>query len=194
MLPLLIGPAAFLIMTTWQRWRTVVADERVRLAGSLREFVDEPWHDPSRLTIVEGTAVFLNRGKDTVPLALRANVEHNGVRHRQTVIVSVDAEAVPRIAPDDRVRIDHLGYRDDGIVHVTVRVGYIEPPTSPPPWPPSIPTRPRVNSTWPAPIARKPQPRRGFQKSYRPRRCCSRSTVTAGSWLSSSSSTAATPT
>ncbi|MFE3099458.1 potassium transporter Kup [Nocardia tengchongensis] len=130
-LPLLIGLAAFLVMTTWQRGRTVVADERVRLEGSLREFVDELWHDPSRLTIVDGTAVFLNRGKDTVPLALRANVEHNGVRHRQTVIVSVETEPVPRIAPDDRVRIDHLGYRDDGIVHVTVRVGYMETPDVP---------------------------------------------------------------
>ncbi|MFE4458343.1 potassium transporter Kup [Nocardia tengchongensis] len=130
-LPLLIGLAAFLIMTTWQRGRIVVADERVRLEGSLREFVDELWHDPARLTIVDGTAVFLNRGKDTVPLALRANVEHNGVRHRQTVIASVETEPVPRIAPDDRVRIDHLGYRDDGIVHVTVRVGYMETPDVP---------------------------------------------------------------
>ncbi|MGW5230234.1 potassium transporter Kup [Nocardia niigatensis] len=130
-LPLLIGLAAFLVMTTWQRGREVVADERGRLEGSLREFVDELWHDASRLTIVDGTAVFLNRGKDTVPLALRANVEHNSVRHRQTVIVSVDTEPVPRAAPDDRVRLDHLGYRDDGIIHVTVRVGYMETPDIP---------------------------------------------------------------
>lgn len=130
-LPLLIGLATFTVMTTWQRGRTVVADERDRLEGSLREFVDELWHDPARLTIVDGTAVFLNRGKQSVPLALRANVEHNSVRHRHTVIASVETEPVPRISPDDRVRIDHLDYRDDGIFHVTVRVGYMEPPDVP---------------------------------------------------------------
>ncbi|MTE15728.1 potassium transporter Kup [Nocardia aurantiaca] len=130
-LPLLIGLAAFMVMTTWQRGREVVAGKRERLEGPLREFVDELWRDGSRLVTIDRTAVFLNRGKETVPLALRANVEHNGVRHRQIVIASVETEPVPRVSAEDRVRIDHLGYRDDGIVHVTVRGGYMETPDVP---------------------------------------------------------------
>ncbi|MEV6769741.1 potassium transporter Kup [Nocardia sp. NPDC051030] len=130
-LPLLVGIVAFTIMTTWQRGRGLVHAERERREGSLREFIDQLRHHDSGIDTVDGTAVFLSRSKKTVPLALRANVEHNHVRHRQIVIVSVETEEVPRVSEDDRVRVDHLGYTDDGIIHATVRVGYLEPPDVP---------------------------------------------------------------
>ncbi|WP_040814827.1 potassium transporter Kup [Nocardia concava] len=130
-LPLLIGSLAFVLMTTWQRGRRVVVAERERREGSLREFIEDLRHRDPRPAVVEGTAVFLNRGKELAPLALRANVERNHVRHRQIVILSVETESTPRVPPDDRIRIDHLGYTDDGIVHVTVRVGYLERPDVP---------------------------------------------------------------
>ncbi|MEC3919031.1 potassium transporter Kup [Nocardia sp. CDC160] len=130
-LPLLVGIIAFTIMTTWQRGRKVVHAERVRREGSLREFIDELRESDSTPTIVDGTAIFLNRSKETVPLALRSNVENNHVRHRHIVILSVETESVPRIPESDRVRIDHLGYGDDGIIHVAVRVGYLDRPDVP---------------------------------------------------------------
>src|SRR5262249_52975742 len=71
------------------------------------------------------------RGKQTTPLALRANVEHNHVRHEHIVIVSIDVQPVPRVWRDQRVVIDDLGYRDDGIVHVTIRTGYLQTPDVP---------------------------------------------------------------
>nr|WP_198347348.1 KUP/HAK/KT family potassium transporter [Nocardia terrae] len=129
-LPLLIGLVVFTVMTTWQRGRQVVATERNRLEGPLREFLDE-LRDGSNLTTVDGTAVFLDRSKQTVPLALRANVERNRIRHRQIVIVSVETEPVPRVSAGDRIGIDHLDFRDDGVVHITARVGYLESPDVP---------------------------------------------------------------
>ncbi|MFI6655464.1 hypothetical protein ACIBL8_08125 [Streptomyces sp. NPDC050523] len=80
---------------------------------------------------VPGTAVFLNRGKQTAPLAMRANVEHNHVRHEHIVIMSIETEPVPRVAAADRVVVDSLGYADDGIIHVTARIGYMETPDVP---------------------------------------------------------------
>jgi KUP system potassium uptake protein len=128
-LPLLIGVTAFAVMTTWQRGREIVTAERERREGTLRAFVDRLWKDRSRR--VPGTAVFLNRGKRTVPLAMRLNVQHNQVRHEHVVIVSVDTEPVPRVPADARVVVDDLGHPDDGITHVSVRFGYLERPDVP---------------------------------------------------------------
>jgi len=125
-LPLLIGVTAFTVMLTWQRGRSIVTNERDRLEGPLRGFVKRMRAELPKTQCVPGTAVFLNRGKLTAPLALRANLEHNHVRHKHIVIVSIETEPVPRIADDQRVRVDYLGYADDGIIHVTARFGYME--------------------------------------------------------------------
>ncbi|MFE7741537.1 potassium transporter Kup [Nocardia sp. NPDC057455] len=126
-LPLLIGLTAFTVMTTWQRGREIVSAERERREGSLREFIDRlhAGDDPSILR-VPGTAVFLNRGKRTAPLAMRANAEHNHVRHAHVVIMSIETEPVPRVPADQRISVDPLGYTEDGIIHVLARFGYLE--------------------------------------------------------------------
>ncbi|WP_416903750.1 potassium transporter Kup [Micromonospora echinospora] len=130
-LPLLIGLTAFTTMTTWQRGRQIVAAERQRREGSLRDFVDELRDNPRDVRRVPGTAVFLNPRAQTAPLAMRANVEHNHVRHEHLLILSILTEPVPRVAADQHIVVDDLGYADDGIVHVTARFGYMEAPNVP---------------------------------------------------------------
>ncbi|TCC63121.1 potassium transporter Kup [Kribbella pittospori] len=130
-LPLLIAITAFTIMTTWQRGRAVVTAERGRLEGPLDEFIEELRSGGLVSQEVPGTAIFLNRGRTTAPLALRANVEHNQVRHEHVVIVSIETEPVPRVADDQRMTADDLGHGDDGILHVTARFGYMETPDVP---------------------------------------------------------------
>ncbi|SEG83431.1 KUP system potassium uptake protein [Actinacidiphila yanglinensis] len=130
-LPLLIGLTAFTVMTTWQRGRRTVTEERARREGSLREFVDDLREGKPEVLQVPGTAVFLNRDKHTTPLAMRANVEHNHVRHDHVVILCIETVPMPRVGPDERVIIDGLGYSDDGIIHVTARYGYMEKPDVP---------------------------------------------------------------
>ncbi|WP_406360443.1 KUP/HAK/KT family potassium transporter [Streptomyces sp. NBC_01544] len=130
-LPLLIGLTAFTVMTTWQRGRELVTAERARAEGPLPEFVDDLRTGREPTLRAPGTAVFLNRGKETTPLAMRANVEHNHVRHEQVVILALQTEPVPRVPADQRVVVDDLGYADDGIIHVTARFGYMETPDVP---------------------------------------------------------------
>ena len=130
-LPLLIAITAFTVMTTWQRGRQVVTAEREKAEGWLQEFVDQLRSGELEHSTVPGTAIFLNRGRTTTPLALRQNVEHNQVRHEHVVIVALETEPVPRVAPDQRITADDLGYSDDGITHVTVRFGYMENPDVP---------------------------------------------------------------
>src|SRR5262249_6900025 len=99
--------------------------------GSLRSFVDELRVNQPATYLVPGTAVFLNRGKESAPLAMRANAEHNHVRHEHIVIMSVETEPVPRVPAEERIAVDDLGYTDDRIIHVTARFGYMETPDVP---------------------------------------------------------------
>jgi KUP system potassium uptake protein len=130
-LPLLIGVVAFTVMTTWQKGREIVTRARQEAEGPLRGFVEQlPNYDPP-LVRMRGTAVFLNRGKQTTPLAMRANVEHNRVLHDHVIVMSIDTVPVPRLPDDERTTIDELGYRKDGIIYVSARYGYMERPNIP---------------------------------------------------------------
>ncbi|QKG22364.1 potassium transporter Kup [Actinomadura verrucosospora] len=121
-LPLLIAITVFTVMTTWERGREIVTAHRTVKEGPLPEFIEKLHRDGVRR--VPGTAVFPHPTKTTTPIALRANYEHNHVVHEHVVIVSMVSENVPYVPAAERLSIDDLGYRDDGIVHVTVRHGF----------------------------------------------------------------------
>ena len=127
-LPLLIAVIAFSVMTTWQRGRQVVTRAREQAEGQLREFVDGLADCRPPLLRIPGTAVFLNRGKQTAPLAMRANVKHNYALHEHVVIVAIDTLPVPRVPDSERTEVDPLGLAKDGIFHVTTHFGYMEKP------------------------------------------------------------------
>ncbi|MGZ4623414.1 MAG: potassium transporter Kup [Blastococcus sp.] len=128
-LPLLIAIVVFTVMTTWRRGREIVSGNRRKQEGSLSEFVDELYD--RRLPRVPGTAVFPHPGKETTPLALRANVEHNKILHHSVLIVSATSENVPHIPAEERFTVDHLGHEDDNIQHLGVRFGFSDSPDLP---------------------------------------------------------------
>ncbi len=130
-LPLLIGLIAFTVMTTWQHGRQVVTDIRDRMEGSLRQFVRDLKDRRPPLPRIPGTAIFLNRGGITTPLSMKANVDHNHVLHEHVIIVSIETPPVPRVPAEQRITVDDLGYRDDGIYFVSARYGYMERPDVP---------------------------------------------------------------
>jgi KUP system potassium uptake protein len=120
--PLTIAAAVFVVLTTWQRGRRIVTRNRVEEEGPLRDFVKElreinPYRSP-------GTGVFLNANPETTPLAMRGTVEHLNALHDSVVIVSLHTINVPHVPPSERLEIDDLGYRDDGILHITARFGF----------------------------------------------------------------------
>lgn len=130
-LPLLIGLVTFTVLITWQRGRVAVTATRDKVEGSLPEFIgDIVGHEPPYPRI-PGTAVFLNRGTASAPLAMRANVNHNHVLHQQVIIMSIDTLPVPRVPDEERISVDDLGYHDDGIFAVSAKFGYMERPNVP---------------------------------------------------------------
>jgi KUP system potassium uptake protein len=128
-LPLLIAATVFLLMTTWRKGREITVRNRHAAEGSLAEFIEKV--RKHNITRVRGTAVFPHPGKDTTPLALRANLEHNHVLHEHVLIVSARPEGVPHVEPAQMLAADDLGYSDDGIVHLTVRFGFFDNPDIP---------------------------------------------------------------
>jgi KUP system potassium uptake protein len=130
-LPLLIAVVAFTILTTWQRGRALVTHRRELDEGSLNAFIEQLHALDPPLQRGPGTAVFLNRGKVTAPLAMRANVEHNHVLHENVVILSIETTPVPHVPSGERLAFDDLGYDDDGIVYVLARLGYTDEPNVP---------------------------------------------------------------
>jgi KUP system potassium uptake protein len=129
-LPLLVGVLVFTVLITWQQGRRAVTANRRQEEGPLTDLVTKL--HAKQLPRVPGTAIFLNRGKETAPLALRANVEHNHVLHQHVIILSVETVPVPHVPPDQRITaVDDLGYTDDRIVHVTAKFGYMDTPDVP---------------------------------------------------------------
>ena len=122
--PLAIAAVVFIVLTTWQRGREIVTKKRTELEGPLRDFVEEIRDPDQPISRSPRTGIFLDANPETTPLALRANVEHNCVLHDSVVIVTVVTLNVPHVDEDERVTIDDLGYRDDGITHLTARFGF----------------------------------------------------------------------
>jgi KUP system potassium uptake protein len=122
--PLTIAAVVFVVLSTWQKGREIVTHNRYEEEGPLRSFVDGLRDLRPPVHRAPGTAVFLNATKENTPLAMRANVEYNRTLHRSVVIISIETERVPAVPESGQVSIDDLGYRDDGISHVTARVGF----------------------------------------------------------------------
>ncbi|KQO64573.1 potassium transporter Kup [Curtobacterium sp. Leaf261] len=127
--PLLIAAAVIMVMTTWRRGRLLVMEERTEQEGSLEDFIAKVQaHDIPR---VPGVAIFPHPNKDTTPLALRANVEHNHVLHERVIIVSAITVGVPHVPAAKKYVWDDLGYAHDGIEHLLIKSGFSDDPNIP---------------------------------------------------------------
>jgi KUP system potassium uptake protein len=123
-LPLLIAVIVVTVMTTWRDGHAAMQERRSEIEGPLAGFVEHVRE--KGIARVPGVAVVPHPNAITTPLALRANVAFNRVLHEHVIIVQIVNENVPHIRHVDRVIVEDLGYADDGIVHVTVRVGFTD--------------------------------------------------------------------
>ena len=119
-----VGLVVAIVMITWRRGRGIVTAKRTKQEGPLGDFLEELHRCDPPIARVPGTAVFLNQGATTTPLALRGLVEHTHMLHDKVVIVSVDTVAIPEIDPADRFSVKTLGHGLLKVTHVTIRCGY----------------------------------------------------------------------
>jgi KUP system potassium uptake protein len=125
--PLSVGLVLFTVFSTWRRGSDRVNKARVEAEGSLSEFVAELHSFEPPAARVPGTAVYLNARRETTPLALRRGLEYNRSLHETVVIISIETTKAPYVPEAERLVVDHLGFEEDGISHLTARFGFQEP-------------------------------------------------------------------
>jgi KUP system potassium uptake protein len=130
-LPLAVGLVTAGVMITWRRGAMLVTRSRIEQEGPLQDFLDGLAAADPPVQRVPGTVIFLNPGKATTPLALRAEVEHNHTLHDKVLIVSVETMSVPNCDEADRFDVELLGHGRFRIYHVTARIGYQDKPDIP---------------------------------------------------------------
>jgi KUP system potassium uptake protein len=124
--PLAIGCATVLIMTTWRRGRGLIMARWIQDSLPLNSFLARL--PQSRIVRVPGIAVFMTSNLDFVPNALLHNLKHNKVLHEQVLFVTVRNLDVPLAEPEDRVKAEEAA---PGIYKVTLSYGFMESPNVP---------------------------------------------------------------
>lgn len=121
--PLVLGAALFVSMTTWKRGRAILQSELLRNTMELELFLDDiRRRQPHR---VRGTAVFMTSTIDGVPAVLLHHLKHNQVLHEQVVLLSILTDDTPEVAPRDRVQLTDLG---EGFFRVVAHYGFMQTP------------------------------------------------------------------
>jgi KUP system potassium uptake protein len=123
-LPLMIAIGVFTMFMTWRKGNEIVTVNRTKKEGSLHQFIEGFREMKPPVQRVPGMAVFLHANPETTPLSMRANVEHNHSLHKHVIIMSIKVLPYPHLDHDSWLMVDDSGYRDDGIIHATVRVGF----------------------------------------------------------------------
>jgi KUP system potassium uptake protein len=129
--PLVLGVVISLVMLTWNRGRAVVTANRTAKEGSLREFLGTLSDLDPPVRRVPGTGIFLNPGRETTPLALRAEIEHTHALHEKVLIVAVDEVGLPYVDDEERFTVERMGPAEYSLRYVRIRVGYQERPDIP---------------------------------------------------------------
>jgi len=121
--PIVVAALVFAVMATWWRGRRMLAEKRARDAMPLREFVTALKADnPTRIS---GTAIFMTRNLEHVPLALLHALKHYKVLHKRVVMMQVETEDVPHVPEEQRLEIGELG---KGFYTIRLRYGFMDQP------------------------------------------------------------------
>ena len=121
--PIVIAALAFTVMGTWWRGRRLLAEQRARDALPLSEFITGL--NPARPVRVPGTAVFMTRTLEQVPVALLHALKHYKALHERVIMMQVETEDVPHVPTDRRLEIKEGG---KGFYTMHVRYGFMDQP------------------------------------------------------------------
>ena len=124
--PLVVAIGVFTLMTTWRRGRQILIDRIQEVGMSDGDFLKSIGrHSPPR---VSGTAVFMDRTVDEIPLPLLHNLKHNKVLHESVVLLTIVTEEVPYVSDEEQTEVRELG---GGLYRIVARYGFMEIPEVP---------------------------------------------------------------
>ena len=119
--PLLVAVAIGLIIMTWLKGRSAVLAFSSNQGVAIAQFVQALASRPP--ISIEGTAVFLSQDLDIVPSALLHNLKHNKALHKRNIILKVETQPTPYVAPEERLVIEPV---DERFMTARLRYGYMD--------------------------------------------------------------------
>src|SRR5262249_35686942 len=122
--PLVVGAALYFAMSTWRWGPTALTPKLERDTLPLGHLIAQA-HSKAR---GPGTAVYLTSRIDVVPVPLLHNLKHNKVLHERIVLLHVVTRRIPRVPPDKRIEVVHLG---DNFHSVVAYYGFMQNPNVP---------------------------------------------------------------
>ncbi|MGI8510376.1 MAG: potassium transporter Kup, partial [Gemmatimonadaceae bacterium] len=124
--PLAIGGAIFVLMTTWHRGRRITRMLLHNATLPLDDVIDSI--TKHKVTRVPGTAVFMTADSSGAPMVLLHHLKHNKVLHEEVVLLTVRVKEIPDVAECDRVAVTEL---TEGFWRVVAQYGFMQTPDVP---------------------------------------------------------------
>jgi KUP system potassium uptake protein len=121
--PLLIGIAAYTLMSTWKRGRQLVYEKLSQGSIPMDLFLEDVKMNPP--VRVRGTAVFLCGNATGTPQALLHNLKHNKVLHQRTILLHIATADAAHVPADKRLQVTPMS---EGFYAVTANFGFMEEP------------------------------------------------------------------
>jgi KUP system potassium uptake protein len=125
-IPLAFGALVLTVMYTWRRGSRLLMEKTRRQEISLDQLVTMLERKPPMR--VPGTAVFLTSDPQCAPTALMHSLKHYKVLHEKNVVLTIENAQTPRVAPEERVRLESVG---GTFQRVFLRFGFMEIPNVP---------------------------------------------------------------
>jgi KUP system potassium uptake protein len=122
--PLVAGAAVFILMESWRTGRAAMLQQLERGTISLPVFIQSMAQE----TKVPGTAVYLSRRNDVVPLSMLHNVKHYHLLHERNVILHIETAQVPRVTAAQRALVTDLG---SNFYRIDLHYGFMQQPNIP---------------------------------------------------------------
>ncbi|OYX62869.1 MAG: potassium transporter Kup [Novosphingobium sp. 32-60-15] len=119
--PLLVAAIIGLVVVIWLKGRKTAMERASEQGTALNDMITALAARPP--VSIEGTAVFLTQDLDMMPSALLHNLKHNKALHRTNVLLKVETQSKPHIAPDERLSLERV---DDRFLKARLRYGYMD--------------------------------------------------------------------
>ena len=126
-LPLVIGAAVFLLMSTWKKGRHLLRVNSPQTL-SLRDLIVSTTalgRESGLPARVPGTALFLSARSEGAPLSLLHNLKHNRVLHERNIVLTVVTDRIPYVRRASRIEIKAL---PENFFRIIAHFGFMETP------------------------------------------------------------------
>jgi len=119
--PVVAGAVIFAIIVTWRRGNELLLQFYESNAVTMETLLGRLQNDPPQRT--SGTGIFFTARAEEVPQALLQLIKRSRMLPEKLVIVHVRVMRVPRVSPDDRIKVEKFG---EGLYEVNLRYGFMQ--------------------------------------------------------------------